>query len=277
VTNPQQAPFAIGFSLMAIVFAFGYFSGGHFNPAVSLGVMMIGGMSQKKALTYAAVQFLAGFLGALYAVMMHGQLDNDFIAPMPSDESAYGILRAIAAEVLITFFLVTVVLQVLRLPISALIPSMLPLAFILNKFYVSALIISHQVACSRQKDNQFYGFAIGMTVLSGAMSVGNISGGAFNPAVSTGLQLAKCCVTGHCRAFSYIWLYWLSHFGAAAIAAGCFLIIHPKSGIKQHTGADDSSDARASVLPSASRTSIVSMPLVKATVEREPPIADRTT
>jgi len=244
VTNPEQAPFAIGFSLMAIVFAFGYFSGGHFNPAVSLGVMMIGGMSQKKALTYAAVQFLAGFLGALYAVMMHGQLDNDFIAPIPSDESAYGILRAIAAEVLITFFLVTVVLQ---------------------------------VACSRQKDNQFYGFAIGMTVLSGAMSVGNISGGAFNPAVSTGLQLAKCCVTGHCRAFSYIWLYWLSHFGAAAIAAGCFLIIHPKSGIKQHTGADDSSDARSSVLPSASRTSIVSMPLVKANVEREPPIADRTT
>jgi hypothetical protein len=92
-----------------------------------------------------------------------------------------------------------------------------------------------------------------MTVLSGAMTVGSISGGAFNPAVSTGLQLVQCCVTDSCQAFSYIWLYWLSHFGGAALAAGCFLIIHPKSGIKQHTGADETSE-RWSALPSASRS-----------------------
>jgi hypothetical protein len=114
-----------------------------------------------------------------------------------------------------------------------------------------------QVACSRQKENQFYGFAIGMTVLAGAMTVGNVSGGAFNPAVSTGLQLVQCCVTGHCQALGYIWMYCISHFGAAALAAGCFLIIHPKTGIKQHTGADDQSE-RWSVLPSASRTSLFS-------------------
>ena len=112
-TNPGQAPFAIGFSLMAIVFAFGYFSGGHFNPAVSLGVLLIGGMPKKKAATYAIVQFSGGFLGALYAVMVHGEVDDDLIAPEPSDRSSIGILRAIAAEVLITFFLVTVVLQVI--------------------------------------------------------------------------------------------------------------------------------------------------------------------
>ena len=58
-----------------------------------------------------------------------------------------------------------------------------------------------QVACSRQKDNHFYGFAIGMTVLSGAMTVGSVSGGAFNPAVSTGLQLVKCVVASRCQAF----------------------------------------------------------------------------
>jgi len=98
---------------MAIVFAFGYFSGGHFNPAVSLGVLLIGGMPVKKAATYAAVQFVGGFFGALYAVMVHGELDDDLKAPIPSDESTFGILRAIAAEVIVTFFLVTVVLQVI--------------------------------------------------------------------------------------------------------------------------------------------------------------------
>jgi glycerol uptake facilitator-like aquaporin len=112
VTNPGQAPFAIGFALMAIVFAFGYFSGGHFNPAVTLGVLLIGGMSRKKAGTYAAVQFLAGILGSFYAVLVHGQLGAGFVAPMPSNKSTFGVLRAIAAEVLVTFFLVTVVLQV---------------------------------------------------------------------------------------------------------------------------------------------------------------------
>ena len=113
VINPGQAPFAIGFSLMAIVFAFGYFSGGHFNPAVTLGVLLIGGMSRKKAVTYAAVQFLAGVFGSFYSVLVHGELGKGLVAPIPSDRSTFGVLRAIAAEVLVTFFLVTVVLQVL--------------------------------------------------------------------------------------------------------------------------------------------------------------------
>jgi hypothetical protein len=113
-----------------------------------------------------------------------------------------------------------------------------------------------QVACSRQKDNHFYGFAIGMTVLSGAMAVGKVSGGAFNPAVSTALQLAKCVVTGRCKPLGYIWLYWISHFGAAALAAGCFLTIHPRAGIKQHTGADEDNADSWTVLPSASTETI---------------------
>ena len=51
---------------------------------------------------------------------------------------------------------------------------------------------------------RFYGFAIGMT---GAMTVGSVSGGAFNPAVSTGLQPVQCIVAGRCQALSYIWMY----------------------------------------------------------------------
>jgi aquaporin Z len=36
--------------------------------------------------------------------------------------------------------------------------------------------------------NSFYGVAIGMTVMVGAFAVGGISGGAFNPAVATGIS-----------------------------------------------------------------------------------------
>ena len=95
-----------------------------------------------------------------------------------------------------------------------------------------------------------------MTVLSGAMTVGSVSGGAFNPAVSTGLQLVQCIVTGRCQALSYIWMYWVSHFGAAALAAGCFLIIHPHTGIKQHTGAEENAEMWSSVLPTASKARV---------------------
>ena len=62
--------------------------------------------------TYALVQFAGGILGAFYAVLVHGEVGPLLIAPIPSDLSPVGVLRAIAAEVLVTFFLVTVVLQV---------------------------------------------------------------------------------------------------------------------------------------------------------------------
>jgi glycerol uptake facilitator-like aquaporin len=46
-----------------------------------------------------------------------------------------------------------------------------------------------------------------MTVLASAMTVGSVSGGAFNPAVSTGLQPVQCIVAGRCQKLSYIWMY----------------------------------------------------------------------
>jgi aquaporin Z len=40
-------------------------------------------------------------------------------------------------------------------------------------------------------DNSFYGLAIGFTVVAGAVAVGGISGGAFNPAVSLGAAVMQ--------------------------------------------------------------------------------------
>jgi len=65
--------------------------------------------------------------------------------------------RALVAEFLFTFALVYVVLNVATAKATA--------------------------------GNSFYGLAIGFTVLIGAFSVGNISGGAFNPAVAVGISV----------------------------------------------------------------------------------------
>ncbi len=45
--------------------------------------------------------------------------------------------------------------------------------------------------------NSFYGLAIGMTVMTGAFAVGDISGGAFNPAVAVGICILGISTLGN--------------------------------------------------------------------------------
>src|SRR5204862_4359172 len=69
--------------------------------------------------------------------------------------------------------------------------------------------------------NSFYGLAIGMTVMSGAFAVGDISGGAFNPAVAVGISLLGISSWGN------IWIYLVANFAAAIVAAIVFNLINP--------------------------------------------------
>jgi aquaporin Z len=68
--------------------------------------------------------------------------------------------------------------------------------------------------------NSFYGLAIGFTVFAQAVAVGKISGGAFNPAVAIGVA-----VLGLAKGAN-LWIYWLSEFLAAAVAAVVFLVVN---------------------------------------------------
>lgn len=67
--------------------------------------------------------------------------------------------------------------------------------------------------------NSFYGLAISFTVLAQAVAVGKISGGAFNPAVAVGVSALGLA------SWSNLWMYWLSEFLAAGVAAACFLVL----------------------------------------------------
>jgi aquaporin Z len=69
--------------------------------------------------------------------------------------------------------------------------------------------------------NSFYGLAIGMTVMTGAFAVGNISGGAFNPAVATGITMMGLSTWGN------IWIYLVAELAAGAVAAAAFKTINP--------------------------------------------------
>jgi len=143
------APLAIGFALMVMIFAGGHISGGHFNPAVTLGVWLRGKGETKDVVPYMLFQSM----GALLAAFVVKSLKEG----TPVTPSHPATLPALIAECLFTFALVYVVLNV--------------------------------ATARGTSGNSFYGLAIGSTVLTGAFAVGNISGGVFNPAVAVGISV----------------------------------------------------------------------------------------
>src|SRR5207302_11360994 len=59
------APLAIGSALMVMIFAGGHISGGHFNPAVTLGVWLRGKCETKDVAPYMIFQIMGATLAAL--------------------------------------------------------------------------------------------------------------------------------------------------------------------------------------------------------------------
>lgn len=151
------APIAIGAALMVMVFAGGHISGAHYNPAVTLAVVMRG----KASLTDLPGYWIAQLAGAALAAFVVGSLKGDYVVTPLQPET----VPALLAEFLFTFALAYVVLNV--------------------------------ATAKGNEGNSHYGLAIGFTVTVGAYAVGGISGGAFNPAVAIGILLLGLVESSH--------------------------------------------------------------------------------
>jgi aquaporin Z len=175
------APLAIGSALMVMIFAGGHISGGHFNPAVTLGVWLRGKCDTKDVAPYMTFQIIAGVLAAFAVEFLKGGASVTPLQP--------ATVPALLAEFLFTFALVYVVLNA--------------------------------ATAKGTSGNSFYGLAIGFTVMVGAFSVGNISGGAFNPAVAVGISVMGL------SSWSNIWIYLVADFAGGAVAASAFKALNP--------------------------------------------------
>ena len=144
------APLAIGFVLMVMVYAGGYISGGHYNPAVSLACAIRGALEWKQWIPYAVSQILGGSIAALIINLLSGGLD----APA---KVSFSLATILIAEFLFTFALCYVVLNT--------------------------------ATSKKTEGNSYYGLAIGSTVMVGAFAVGNVCMGAFNPAVAISAEI----------------------------------------------------------------------------------------
>lgn len=99
-------PLVIGVILMVMIYMGANISGGHYNPAVTLGVMVRGKIDKTEAMKYTIAQLIGAFAAAIVSLWFVGKAFS--AAPAPGID----FLRAAAGEMLFTFALVSVVLNV---------------------------------------------------------------------------------------------------------------------------------------------------------------------
>jgi aquaporin Z len=157
VNNPgiaPMAPIAIAGMYLAMIYAGSPNSGAHFNPAVTMAMLMGKKIDRGDALYYIIAQLIASVLAAAIGVYLHdcgGGLD---IVARVNEQP----ICAVLGEFLGTFALVYVVLNV--------------------------------SAQGETASPSFHGLAIGFTVLAAGYAFGGLSGGVFNPAIYFGGSVA---------------------------------------------------------------------------------------
>lgn len=175
----EYAPFAIAATLMVMIYAVGHISGAHFNPAVTVAVWLRGSFERKEVLPYVFIQLVAGVVAALSSQLI---APDSQVAPLELQA-----VDSISAEFLYTFALVFVILNV----------------------------ATHEST----EGNSYYGAAISFVVLAGAITVGGISGGSFNPAVSGSMFFSDLIPVAD------LWIHLVPQMAAGLAATFTFLAI----------------------------------------------------
>lgn len=151
---------------MTMVYMGGHRSGGHYNPAVSFGLLLQGKISVTDFAAYVVAQVVGGIAAFGLGWFITGK--TVLIEPA----ATYDATKALIVETIFTFMLVLVVLN--------------------------------SAASKKTEGNWFYGLAIGFTIVVAAIAAGPISGGAFNPAVGIGATVLSA--TKGDGTFGHLWI-----------------------------------------------------------------------
>ncbi len=171
----EYAPFGIAATLMVMIYAGGHISGAHYNPAVTVSIYLRGACDKDEVLPYIASQVIAAVSAALVV--------ENFFLPNPNLTSPVAAElgnEAVVAELLFTFALAYVILNV--------------------------------ATTESTSGNGYYGAAIALVVLAGAITVGSISEASFNPAVTSAL-----IVSGKLT-LADSWMHFVPQFVGAILA-----------------------------------------------------------
>ena len=179
ITHPGVA-ITWGLIVMAMIYAFGEISGAHFNPAVTLGFAYAKKFPWKEVPKYMIVQVLAAIVASSLVWVVFPK--SEFLgASIPSTDA----WRAFILELLLTFFLMVVIIN---------------------------------VSTGSKEVGIMAGIAVGGVILLEAMFAGPVTKASMNPARSIGPAI----VSGH---FEQLWLYLTAPFlGALLAVLSCKLV-----------------------------------------------------
>jgi aquaporin Z len=169
--------FAVGLSVLAMAYAVGPISGGHFNPAVTCGLVAAGRFSSSKAVSYIIAQVAGGVAAAaVFYVILQGAPAagkwNNFLAVSNTyGGSGFSLVSVALIEIVITALFVLVIVSVTSPRAPA---GFAPIAIGL------ALVLFHLVAIP-------------------------VSNASLNPARSTATALF-----GGAAALQSLWLFWIA-------------------------------------------------------------------
>jgi MIP family channel proteins len=145
---------AHGLAIAVMVAALGHVSGGHFNPAITLGLFLGRKIDLPMAGVYWAAQLLGGVIASVVVLLT---LNREAVANgTPTLAPDINVLVGIVLEMIATFFLVLVV---------------------------------YGTVVDRRAPASVYPFAIGLTITAGILAIGAFTGGALNPARGFGPAL----------------------------------------------------------------------------------------
>ena len=181
--------FAFGLSIVAMAYSIGNISGCHINPAVSLGVLMSGGMDKKDFVGYIIAQCLGALVGsALLALVfslggvtdMTGGFGTNGLAGVGGNAFA-GLL----VEIVLTFIFVTCILG---------------------------------VTSSKAGHGSFGGLVIGLTLIGVHILGIGLTGTSVNPARSIGPAIVAA-IAGNSAPLASLWVFIVGPLVGAALAA----------------------------------------------------------
>ena len=197
-----------GFGVALAITAFGHLSGGHFNPAVSLGLAVAGRFPPRELIPYWIAQLVGGFGAVLVMAIVYSSDVTDALHTQPG--SGIDSWAALVLEIVATGLFVMVILTVATDERAAWNGVMAP-------------------------------FLIGLFIFTAATVVGPASGGSFNPARSLDPVLYN-------QEWSDVWIYLVGPFvgailGGAAWAFVC-LRVPPKPDPRFETAREDEPHAQ---------------------------------
>ena len=107
--------FAFGLTVLSMAYAVGHISGGHFNPAVTLGLWSAGRCADKHVIPYIVVQVVAAIVAAAFLYLIAsgkpgwvpgGFASNGYAALSPAQ---YSLTACFLAELVLTFFFLVII------------------------------------------------------------------------------------------------------------------------------------------------------------------------